>query len=162
MNKGELLPKISLCWASFFGRRAVAYSKMAGNTGKMAVIIQQMVEADVSGVCFSIDPVSEDAKTIVMETVSGPGEMLVQGSAVPDRYILDKETLIIKEKHVNMNVIINAEAVKEVAGVAAAIEKLFGGPIDMEWALSGGRLYVLQARPVTALKNVRDLTQKTP
>lgn len=150
--KEDILSKVKLCWNSLFSRRALAYSKDASNIGKMAVIVQEMVMADVSGVCFSIDPVNCDKNTIIIELVKGLGDSLVQGAVVPDRYIVCKETLIIKEKHVNIDEVIDDSIVKEMARLAVKIEKLYNKPMDIEWALKNGKLYILQARPITALQ----------
>lgn len=151
--KEDMLSKVKLCWDSLFSQRALAYSKGAKNIGKMAVIIQEMVMADISGVCFSIDPVSYDRNTIIIELVRGLGDSLMQGTVVPDRYIVRKEALIIKEKHVNMDVMISDNSIKEIARFAVKIEKLYNKPMDIEWALKDGKLYILQARPITALQN---------
>jgi pyruvate,water dikinase len=149
--KEDILSKVKLCWDSLFSRRALAYSKDASNIGKMAVIIQEMVMSDISGVCFSVDPVNCDKNTIIIELVKGLGDSLVQGAVVPDRYIVCKETLIIKEKHVNIDEVID-DIVKEMARLAIKIEKLYNKPMDIEWASKNGKLYILQARPITALQ----------
>lgn len=151
VTKEDILSKVKLCWSSLFSQRALAYSKDASNIGKMAVIIQEMVMSDISGVCFSIDPVDRDKDTVIIELVKGLGDSLVQGAVVPDRYIVCKETLIIKEKHVKIDKIID-DTVKEMARFAIKIEKLYNKPMDIEWASKNGKLYILQARPITALQ----------
>lgn len=159
VTKEDVLSKVKLCWNSLFSQRVLAYSKDANNIGKMAVIIQEMVAADISGVCFSIDPVNHDTNTIIIELIVGLGDSLVQGAVVPDRYIVCKETLIIKEKHVNIDEVIEDSIVKEMARLAIKIEKLYNKPMDIEWALKNGKLYILQARPITALQGSGDLNK---
>lgn len=151
--KGDILSKVKFCWNSLFSRRALTYSKSAKNIGKMAVIIQEMVMADISGACFSMDPVSCDKNTIVIELVRGLGDSLMQGAVVPDRYMVCKETLIIKEKHVNMDTMVDDDNIKEIAWLAVKIEKLYNKPMDIEWAMKNDKLYLLQARPITALES---------
>jgi len=151
VTKEYILSKVKLCWSSLFSQRALAYSKDASSIGKMAVIIQEMVMPDISGVCFSIDPVNCDKNTIIIELVKGLGDSLVQGAVVPDRYIICKETLIIQEKHVKIDKVID-NIVKEMACLALKIEKFYNKPMDIEWASKSGKLYILQARPITALQ----------
>lgn len=174
----DLLAKVKSCWASLFNHRAIAYLRSKKNFGKMAVIVQDMVDADVSGVCFSINPVTNDQNLIIIEAVLGLGELLVQGAIIPDHYRINKETLIIEEKNVNMNLQkerlgldtsiggtkkyyisptnnqnqkLSDERLKEIANVALMVEKFYNRPVDIEWALKDSRLYLLQARPITTL-----------
>jgi phosphoenolpyruvate synthase/pyruvate phosphate dikinase len=159
VTKEDVLSKVKLCWNSLFSQRVLAYAQGADSIGKMAVIIQEMVAADISGVCFSINPVNYDANAIIIELVVGLGDSLVQGAVVPDRYIVCKDTLIIKEKHVNIGEVIEDSIVKEVARLAVKIEKLYNKPMDVEWALKNGKLYILQARPITTLQGSADLNR---
>lgn len=155
VTKEDLLSKVKLCWNSLFSQRALVYSQGGGKIGKMAVIIQKMVAADISGVCFSIDPVNYDTNAIIVELVAGQGDSLVQGVVVPDRYIVCKDTLIIKEKHANIGVIIEDNILKDLAQLVVKIEKFYNKPMDVEWALKNGRLHLLQARPITAFSGQR-------
>ena len=151
-EKKDLLSKVKLVWASLFGQAAGVYPGKGRDSGKMAVLVQEMVMADMAGVCFSVDPVSRDTNSIIIESVRGLGESLAQGAVVPDRYFVSKDTLIVKEKNVNMNKITDDGTIEQIARFAARIEKLYGSPVDIEWAAKDGRPYILQARPITTLQ----------
>ncbi len=93
--KGEanLLVAVRECWASLFTARSIFYrveNKIPHEKVKISVIVQKMVQSEVSGVMFSIDPVTNDKDKIVIEAVWGLGEMIVQGSVVPDKYVVQK------------------------------------------------------------------------
>src|SRR3989344_2783031 len=87
----NLLENVKACWASLFTARAIFYreeNKIKHERVKISVIVQEMVPAEVSGVMFSIDPVTNDRDRIIVEAVRGLGEMIVQGSVVPDTYVV--------------------------------------------------------------------------
>jgi pyruvate,water dikinase len=151
-------------WASMWSERAFSYrSKQQGETVSpaMAVVIQRQIEADASGVLFTCDPVRGDRSRIVIEAVSGLGESLVSGRTTPDRWTLSKEPLTIvdcspagtehaPEKN-NSDGLLDSAIVLELARLGQRVEQQEGCQQDIEWAVAGGTIYVLQARPVTAL-----------
>lgn len=173
VTRETLMANIKCCWASLFKLRPYSYGAQLVGAEKMAAIVQEMVDADTSGVCFSIDPVTGDPGRIVIEAISGLGELLVQGLVVPDQYIVEKSTLVILEKRISFQSqelrLKNSggglricaptrglqaqkaedETIRAIADLALKVEKKYRMAIDMEWALQGKKLFLLQARPVT-------------
>lgn len=137
------------CWASAFSLRVKQYRTEHGQSGapRLALLVQQMVQPEAAGVAFTANPVTGDNE-VVVSAVKGVGERLVSGQASPDEWIVrENETIcrLAPEKAVD------AAQVKAVAELARSVEKQFNAPQDIEWALAGGKLYLLQARPITAL-----------
>lgn len=175
--KGEanLLEKIKEAWASLFTARAVFYratNKFDHFKVGIAVPVQLMVESDTSGVMFTIDPVTNDKKKIIVEGILGLGEMIVQGSVTPDHFEIDKKSLEILNKNVHTQdkimerrggkttvkplskargskqKISDKEAV-EIAKIGKQLERHYFFPQDVEWAIDKGTVYIVQTRPVT-------------
>lgn len=177
IGEANLLEKVKECWASLFTARAIFYreeNKIAHDKVKISVIVQEMVQSLVSGVMFSVDPVTEDKERIIIEAVWGLGEMMVQGSVVPDRYIVQKGTFFILSKEVSDQSIqlvrkgidseevevpvswrskqkISDQSVIALAKLADKLQKHYYFPQDMEWAWDGKKLYIVQTRPITTL-----------
>jgi phosphoenolpyruvate synthase/pyruvate phosphate dikinase len=141
--KGGLITAINDCRDSLNSRHALAYSQ--NKTGyKMAVIVQKMIFADLSGVAFSADPVRNDRTVIVVESVKGACDQLVSGMVTPDHYIIQKDKIDAERV---------PESIKEVAFIIQEIENKFGYCVDVEWAIQDGILYILQSRPITTIIN---------
>lgn len=183
--KGEanVVEKVRECWASLFEPRAIFYrqeQKFDHFKVGIAVPVQKMVESEVSGVTFTIDPVTQDKKKIVIEAVWGLGEMIVQGEVTPDRYIVDKsemkilehafskqEKMLVLKDGKNMEVKVPSkmaakrklsdEKVLDLAKIAKRIEKHYYHPQDIEWGLEKGKIYILQTRPVTTITEVSEV-----
>jgi phosphohistidine swiveling domain-containing protein len=132
-------------WASLWHPAAVAYRDRTGHGDDgvaMAVVIQRLVPAERSGVCFTRDPARPDV--VRLESVSGLGEALVSGQATPDTYQLPRATLRL------LNGCPAPTYVREVARVALLVEELVGNrPQDVEWSVAEGNVWVLQSRPIT-------------
>jgi len=166
------------CWASLFGARSIYYRQTQGfdhlKVG-LAAVVQEMVQSEKAGVMFSVEPVSQDANMLSIEAAYGLGEVVVSGSVTPDRFLVNKKTLEIVEKDIaeqawmlvrvggeNRKVDIREDAakaqkltddeVKVLAQLGILIEQHYGKPQDMEWALQGGKFYIVQSRPITTLK----------
>ncbi|MEK7120708.1 MAG: PEP/pyruvate-binding domain-containing protein, partial [Patescibacteria group bacterium] len=180
--KGEanLLQSVRECWASLFTSRAMFYrheNKIATEKVKISVIVQKMVQSVVSGVMFTIDPVTNEKDRIVIEAVWGLGEMIVQGSVVPDRYVVQKDTFSILSKEVSdqsVQLIRVGETTKEVevpkeirskakiseaevvklAKIAQRLQQHYYFPQDIEWAKENRDLFITQTRPVTTMAKV--------
>src|SRR5215203_7198772 len=138
------------CLASAFSHRVQAYRQSKGSAGQaaMAVLILPMVQADAAGVAFSADPITGDRGTAVVNAVCGLGERLVSGNASPDEWVVrDGEA---RAKAAPEGAIDAAEAIR-VAELARRVERHRGAPQDIEWALAGSDLVLLQARPITNL-----------
>jgi phosphohistidine swiveling domain-containing protein len=137
------------CWASTFSPHVVAYRNAHDlSANGMAVLVQKMVPADVAGVAFSANPVSGEGDTVVVNAVRGLGERLVSGEASPDEWMVKGQEAQCKRAPEGA---VNRDQVRAIADLARRVEAHFGAPQDIEWALADGRLYVLQARPITTL-----------
>ena len=178
--KGEanLLVAVRDCWASLFTGRAIFYreqNKIPHDNVKISVIVQKMIQSEVSGVMFTIDPVTNAKDRIIIESVWGLGEMIVQGSVVPDRYLVQKETFAILSKEIsdqsvelvkygNKNLEVEVpkklrdkpkltdEEIIKLAKIGDGLQKHYYFPQDIEWAREKGKLYIVQTRPVTTTK----------
>jgi pyruvate, water dikinase len=144
--------RIRDCWASFFSERALFYREQKGSLEDlgMAVVVQRMVEPEKSGVLFTADPVQRRRDRMVLEAVFGLGEQVVSGEVTPDHYVLDRQGEVKREHLVSGGVLDPAEIVR-LADLGRLLETHFGGPQDVEWALAGGEIHLLQSRPVTTL-----------
>lgn len=187
--KGEanLINAVRECWASLFTPRAIFYreeNKIHHEKVKISVIIQKMIQSEVSGVMFSLDPVSNEKDKIVIEAVWGLGEMIVQGSALPDKYVVQKETFNILSKEVSDQSVqlikagretketkvpqklrdiqkISNEEIIALAKIADKLQKHYFFPQDIEWAREKKKIYIVQTRPVTTTGKKPAQTVKT-
>ena len=164
------------CWASLWTDRAIAYRRRRGIDQRevaIAVVVQKMVPADVAGVLFTANPVTGERSEIVVDASQGLGEAVVSGRVTPEHYVLDRSGRILSFEPGGGEVVISAaagggteeqpgsrsyggptlapERLAELADLARKAQEHFGRPQDMEWALAGRRVYVLQSRPMTAL-----------
>jgi rifampicin phosphotransferase len=139
-------------WRSGMAHSLKAYRVARGldaDGGAPAVIVQRLVRARAAGVAFSADPVSGDRACVVISAVAGLAERLVSGEVEGDDYVLEKADGAVRRKP--------ERGVLEPADLAALhklivkVEQAFERPQDIEWALEGGRLFLLQARPITTL-----------
>ena len=169
---------IKKCWASLWTRRAYEYREnndFDHLTISMAVIVQSLIDADVSGVIFTADPVTGRRGSVVIEACFGLGEALVSGKVTPDRFVINKSNLkllsqtisekkiecalelngLVKEKTVPTErstvCCLDKKQVKRLAKFARKAETEFGLPQDIEWAICRNKIYLLQSRPITAL-----------
>jgi len=170
--------QVQACWASFFGSRAMFYRAKKGalSDTRMAVVVQEMVRADKSGVLFTIDPIRKRRDRMVIEAVFGLGEGIVSGEITPDHYVLERETGAVVEefisvqpvavtydaqldgtRHVELSEAQGAERVldgdqlERVRSMGLRVEAFFGAPQDIEWSFRNDELLLLQSRPVTTL-----------
>lgn len=125
----------------------------------MAVLVQSMVRADAAGVAFSADPLTGARDEVVITAVRGLGERLVSGEAVGERWVARGEHV---ERRAGDDEAIDVRAAREIAELARRVERHFGVPQDIEWAVAAGSLYLLQARPMTALPEAADWTPPYP
>lgn len=146
----KILDALKHCWASAYDERVTTYRKAQGLVGptQMAVLIQQLVAADAAGVAFTANPVTGDRDEVLISGVRGLGERLVSGEASPDEWTVRNGKAFCKS---DPEKALNSTLAKEVAELAKKVETHFGSPQDIEWATSGGKLYLLQARPITTL-----------
>ena len=150
--RGEeaLVDAVRRCWASAFNDRVAAYApgqdEMA--SGGMAVLVQRLVQADAAGVAFTANPVTGDRGEAVVSAVKGLGERLVSGQASPDEWQVKGDEAVCVSAPEGA---IDAGQALAIAGMARDVERHFGRPQDIEWAIADGELFLLQARPITAL-----------
>lgn len=177
-TKKNLLENVKRCWASLFTPRAIFYRFEKGlhkQKISVAVVVQKMVQSEVSGIAFSVHPVTEDRNQLIIEAGLGLGEAVVSGQITPDSYVVEKTPRRIIDKNVSEqerglfrqeaggNVWENIPAasgaaqklsdkqILELAELVLRIENHYGFPCDIEWALEGGKFYITQSRPITTL-----------
>jgi rifampicin phosphotransferase len=134
------------CRRSGLADRVKAYAGDRG-TGSIAVLIQPMIAADAAGVAFTTDPVSGKHHTVI-EAVEGLGERLVSGAVTPERWTVEADSSIVAPSGATA---LDAEQARAVGDLALRVEKHRGRPQDIEWAIDGGALWLLQARPITTV-----------
>lgn len=186
-GKKQLIEAILGAWASLFEARAIFYRVQQNfdhfKVG-IAIPVQIMVQSQTSGVMFTIDPVTDNKNSIIIEAVFGLGEMIVGGQLTPDHYEVDKRDFKIKSKSIvsqdkqlvrgvkNNKLIAVSKAFRkvqklpddkiiELARIGKKIENHYFFPQDLEWAYEDKKLYLVQTRPVTSIpKSKKD--QKQP
>ena len=142
------------CWKSMFTERAVAYRRDRNipDTGvAMAVVVQRMVAAEAAGVLFTVHPVSGAIDELVIEAALGLGDKVVSAQVTPDRYRLKRRSPHqVIEREGDETAAVLAPVLERIAELGLACERLLGRAADVEWAVAGGRVFLLQARTVTA------------
>lgn len=174
-----LITSIRNCWASLWTPRAISYRHQMGIEQEMvamAVVVQIMVPSDVSGILFTANPVNGERSEFIINSSFGLGEAVVGGQVTPDTYVVDRKTKSLKEKIIGPKAqkivssdtqgtilqdvsedernqsSLSEKSLKELSSTALEVEDLFDGvPQDIEWAISGGKLWMLQSRPITNL-----------
>jgi len=119
------------------------------NHASMAVLVQMLVDAEAAGVAFTANPVNGRRDEAVVSAVRGLGERLVSGNASPDEWIVNGIETTRTSAPENA---INEEQARAIAEMARQAEAHFGSPQDVEWAIANEQLYMLQARPITTLR----------
>ncbi|MGD0229167.1 MAG: PEP/pyruvate-binding domain-containing protein [Syntrophorhabdales bacterium] len=181
-GKADLLQKVRRVWASTFNARSVAYRLRKGlavASGPIGVAVLEMVKARSAGIAFSVDPNTGDETRMIVEANWGLGESVVSGELTPDRWVLDKETLAVKEnilgRKEKFTCVIDTGVVAqetpaekscafccseaelaEIGRLTKELEKHFGTPQDIEWAIAEDRPFpnvvLLQARSAVVVK----------
>lgn len=148
----EIISKIIECYKATYNKNIVAYckkNKISLKSLKMAVVVQEMVDPEFSGICFTVNPVSGNDKTMLIETARGIGENLVSGRKKPDEYLYNwyADEVEFNKK----NRMLKEAQVREYGKVFAEIQHYFGFPCDIEFAIKKDKLYILQARKITKI-----------
>jgi len=180
----HLLGNVKKCWASLFTARAIVYRMEKGlrqTKVSVAVVVQAMVESDVSGICFTVHPVTKDKNQMIIEAGYGLGEAIVSGQITPDSYVLNKDVF----KLIDINIArqdkkimrdeteaggnhwvqvkandrekqkLTEEQIVELAKICLNIEKHYGFPCDIEWTMTEKmqqwEFFIVQSRPITTL-----------
>ena len=154
----DVAARIRDVWRSAASSRVAAYEVARGLSagGRTAVIVQRMVEADAAGVAFSADPSTGRRGIAVVAAVRGTAEKLVQGAVDADEWRVDRVGRVIEQPVGPGASVLKPEDVMRIVGAVRAAARHFGGPQDIEWALKDGRLYLLQSRPITSLRQLPD------
>lgn len=150
-------------WHSAFGERVLAYRRGHGLTERPdppCVLVQRMVEADAAGVAFSADPLSGRHAVALVCAVRGVGAALVDGACDADSYEVDRAGQVLAQRLAarpgtageTRRPVLAAAQAAAVAELARRCARLLGRPQDIEWAIAGGRLWLLQSRPITTLR----------
>ena len=173
----QVLKNVQLCWSSLFTPRAIFYrfeKKLQKKAVSVAVVVQAMVQSEVSGITFTVHPVTKDYNQMVIEAGFGLGEAIVSGSITPDTYVIHKNDfsildinvseqtmMIIKGGKDNIHKKLSAkqggkqkltgQQIVELAKICKSIEAHYKKPQDIEWALVKGKFYITQSRPITTL-----------
>ncbi|MBB5077760.1 phosphoenolpyruvate synthase [Nonomuraea endophytica] len=173
VGRDQLLDAVHRCWASLYTDRAIAYRARGGfgHRGvRLAVVVQHMVEPEVSGVMFTADPVSGDRRDIVVNASWGLGESIVSGLVDADLYrvrhgvvtgrVLGGKKLSIEplpgggtrtvESTDRGQALPDAE-IRALAELGGRVQRHFGTPQDVEWTWARGRFHIVQSRPITSL-----------
>jgi rifampicin phosphotransferase len=149
-GQAQLLDAVARCWSSAFAERVTAYRKgrINGDVPPMALLVQRLIEPDAAGVAFTVNPVTGNRDEVVVSAVRGLGDRLVAGEVQPDEWIVSGAGAECRQSPEDA---VGPEHVLLIADLARRIEAHFGSAQDIEWALAGDKLYLLQARPVTGL-----------
>lgn len=127
------------------------------NVMDMAILIQEMVDADYAGVAFSVNPIEQDTRIGLIELVKGVGESLVSGKIKPTSVRINKLTgmkRVLQQGADRIDEHDLTRMIEQVSVQLLKIEKLYGTPIDIEWGIKDRVLYLLQARPITTIGEV--------
>ncbi len=183
----EVVAAVQECWASLFEPRAIFYRAHQGfdhlKVG-IAVPVQRMVQSEVAGVMFTVEPTSSDRSKITIEAVLGLGEMIVSGDVTPDHYVVSKDELNIVKKEIkpqewklirneggkgeeaNIKVVLTPEEQAQqkisdddiiaLASMGKHLEDHYQFPQDIEWAKENGKIFIVQTRPVTTIKEMAE------
>jgi pyruvate,water dikinase len=178
VTRDRLLERVRQCWASLFTQRAIYYRQQQGfdhSAVNIAVVVQEMVDAEKSGVMFTSHP-STGAPKVIIEAAWGLGEAVVSGSVSPDNYVVDRDTgrveeVTVAEKKV-MNVkdpetgntverevpddrrearVLTDEELERLVELGEHVETHYETPQDVEWAIVEGEVFMLQSRPITTI-----------
>ncbi|MBI4094630.1 MAG: hypothetical protein HY435_00335 [Candidatus Liptonbacteria bacterium] len=177
-TEGSLLENVKKCWASLFTPRAIFYrfeKELHKQKISVAVVVQKMVESEVSGIAFSVHPVTQDRNQLIIEAGFGLGEAIVSGQITPDSYVVEKKPRQIIDKNVFVQArglyraagggnewrdipkeigerqVLTDEEIMELAEIVLKIEKHYGFPVDIEWAREKNTFFIVQSRPITTL-----------
>jgi rifampicin phosphotransferase len=149
--------KVIAVWRSGFSDRILAYRQEHGLPFPQApaVLIQKMVHADVAGVAFSANPVTGQRGIAVVSAVRGLGTALVSGECDGETFWVDRELAVVRANQAEPQICEDSQ-IQSVAVLVRSVARHFGRPQDIEWAIVNNQLYLLQARPITALQHKAD------
>jgi pyruvate,water dikinase len=180
VGEANVVEAVRNCWASLFEGRSIFYrteQKIDHLSAEIAVVVQAMVPSEISGILFSIDPVTNNRNRIIVEAVWGLGEYIVQGKVTPEHYEINKSDLVVVERqYADQTIQLSREAggktketkvarfkvgrrklsddqVLQLANLSLALEKHYYFPQDSEFAVANEKIYLVQTRPITTTNN---------
>ena len=185
VGRDQLARQVRNCWASLWSPQALLYRhahQIDHLEASMAVVVQLLVPAEVSGVTFTVNPVTGHAEEMVIEASWGLGAAIVDGKVTPDRFVVEKGSRAVKQRrlaekqfmvpppdgqvpdhrliHVPWSKrlvwTLDDRRLRTVSDEAVRVEQVYGKPQDIEWAFAADGFYLLQARPITTLAAVQD------
>ena len=177
VKEKDIIKYVLKCWSSLFTPRAIFYrfeKKLHKTKVSVAVVVQKMIQSEISGISFTVHPVTKDYNQMVIEAGFGLGEAIVGGMITPDTYVIHKDDFsildinvseqsfaIVKTPQGNINKKLSKSAggkqkltgkqIVELAQVCKKIEQHYKHPQDIEWAFEKGKFYITQSRPITTL-----------
>ncbi|HET9906102.1 MAG TPA: PEP/pyruvate-binding domain-containing protein, partial [Anaerolineales bacterium] len=179
----DVLKAVINCWSSLWTARAIGYrmrNHIPQNEVALAVVLQEMIQSDASGVLFTANPLTGLLSESVIDATFGLGEALVSGQVEPDHYVVDIFNRRIVEKKLGAKKIstrgvsgggvetidedaserqaLSDDEILQLADLGEQIQKEYGSPQDIEWAFADGKLYLLQARAITSLYPVPEIS----
>jgi pyruvate,water dikinase len=172
-----VLDAVKRCWASLWTGRAIGYRQRQGirpEDVSIAVVVQRLVPAQAAGVAFTANPVTGARGEMMINAAWGLGEAVVSGQVTPDTIVINKQTGAITSQEIASKEVMTVRLetgtreepvpagqrkqaalepaqAAELARLGVQIEQLYDQPMDIEWALCDGRIFIVQARPITAL-----------
>jgi rifampicin phosphotransferase len=176
-----VLEAVKHCWTSLWTARALGYRARQGIRSEdvaIAVVVQQLVPADVAGILFTANPLTGARNQMVINAAWGLGEAIVGGHVTPDVFIVDRDTCEVESQTIAAKEVMTVRLptgtgvtpvppsqrrratlrprdAAQLARLGIQIEQLYGLPMDVEWAMGDERFFILQARPITALPDPR-------
>ena len=178
ITREKLINSVRECWNSIQSERALSYAadqNLSKDKLLVAVVVQKMVDSEISGVLFTVNPITKNKNEMMIESGFGLGEMIVQGMITPDNFVVDKNSFEIKNNTLNtqetMLVFQDGQSkevpvpknkrfkpslseiqIKELTNLGMKIEKHYGLPQDIEWAIDeNNKIWIIQSRPITTL-----------
>ncbi|MCB0190015.1 MAG: hypothetical protein KDE31_37345, partial [Caldilineaceae bacterium] len=176
LGNGALLDAVKNCWGSLWTARAIGYrnrNQIAHKDVSLSVVVQQMVQSEVSGVLFTANPLTGNRNETVIDATLGLGEALVSGLVEPDHYIvttkerqirsktLGQKATVIRSQSAGGTVTTTADAsttqalpdqqILTLSELGERVARFYEFPQDIEWAWADNQLYLLQSRPITSL-----------
>ena len=148
------------CWASLWSERAVAYRSANGVSNRdvgLAVVVQVMVDAATAGVLFTANPVTGTRTETVINAGPGSGQAVVSGAVNPDQFVLETASARVLRStpggpESGRGPSLNGPQLQQLTSLGDGVQRLFGAPQDIEWAIeTGGRIWLTQSRPITTL-----------
>ena len=180
----DIVENVKKCWSSLFTPRAIFYrheKDLLDTHVSVAVVIQEMIQSQISGIAFTVHPVTEDPNQMIIEAGYGLGEAIVSGQITPDSYIVDKKEMMIFDINISeqkrkmirdvKNKVernkweniksdeggkqkLSGKKIIELAEICQRIEDHYGFPCDIEWAMDrDGKFFITQSRPITTLSS---------